>query len=164
MGFNAGQSVAPLDWDFTDYNAGKGTSPEPTSQQINYYFRQSRNLVEALIRIQTGKVAAEAAEELDPEQAKQQLLDWAARSLEDGLALLQQELDQSSPPQETLELIEQMARLVAETTGNCPSADQIMALPHRVRMAYFGWFTQELTDPELVAAGTRRSLSVVRSG
>lgn len=165
MGFVAGSSVEPLEWDFSAYGAGKGVSPEPTSQQIEQFNKRWYNLVQALVALRNALVAAEQDrnEELSPEQAKQKLLEFSGMDLDMALQRLDQELSEARLPDQ-LEVITKMAQLIAETTGDCPSVEQIMKLPHRPRTMFFGWFVQELTDPEGVAAGTKPSLSLVHNG
>jgi hypothetical protein len=35
----------------------------------------------------------------------------------------------------------------ADLCGNSPNVDQLRALPHRQRYAFFGWITGQVTDP-----------------
>ena len=162
-GFNAGRHVEPIEWDFTDFVPGaKGISPEPSTQAIERYHRASRNLAEAMMRIQSAAVDQEVSrqKELSPEQALEQVRKWGQMSLDQALQVLDQEMADDLP--QSLELITRYAELVDEVTNGCPNAQQIMGLPHRIRGAFFGWFTRQLIDPELVAAGTKSSLSLVQ--
>lgn len=162
MGFNAGNAVAPLDWDFSDFDAGKGTTPEPTTEAIQRFHRKVTTLAEALMRLQTATVSAETdrIREMLPEDAKQEMQRWSSLTLDDAVNLLSSEFDQhySNVQTESTKLVQRYAEAVEEVSGGCPRADQIIQLPHRVRSAYFGWITQELTNPEGGAAGTMRSL------
>lgn len=159
-GFVADAVVEPLKWDFTSFGAGSGTTPEPTTQAIERFHRKSRNIAEAMVRLQTAAISEETNRiaDLTPEQAKEEMLRWGKLDLDQALEILDAEL---AGQQSGQELVQRMAKLIAETAQDCPNLDQIMALPHRVRSAYFGWFTGQLINPELVAAGTKPSLSLV---
>lgn len=165
MGFIADKAVEPLDWDFSKYGAGSGTSPEPSTAMIERFNRKWRQLVQALIAMRNAAVTAETseAEELTPEQAKEKLLAFQGLNLDDALQRLSQELDDEALPG-IEEVIGHMAQLIAEVTKDQPSVDQIMALPHRPRTAFFGWFVGEMTSPESEAADTKPSLSLVHNG
>lgn len=163
MGFVADKVVEPLAWDFTTYGGGQGVSPEPTTQQIERYFRRQRNIVEALLRIQTAEMDKESSRltKLTPEQAQAEVQRWAELTHEEAFEILETELAAGHTP-EGEKLHRKYSELIAETTHDCPNLDQLMALPHRIRTAYFGWFTGQLINPEPVAAGTKPSLSLVR--
>src|SRR5512138_245128 len=140
MGFDAASAVESLDWDFTAFNAGKGTSPEPSTREIEQFFKKSHSLAEAIIR--SGKNRTEDDSEFPEDLTFEQAWDLIAKRLD-------------APRGEDAEsLARKMSELVAETTHNCPSADQLMKLPHRVRSSFFGWFTGQMLDPESAAAGT----------
>jgi hypothetical protein len=165
MGFVADKAVEPLDWDFSKYGAGSGTSPEPSTAEIERFNRKWRALVQALLAMRNAAITAETSEteEMSPEQAKQKLLEYQGISLDDALQRLSSELDDETLPGVD-EVITHMAQLIAEVAKDQPSVDQIMALPHRPRTAFFGWFVGEMTNPESEAAGMKPSLSLVHSG
>lgn len=166
MAFIADEVVEPLDWDFSKYGAGKGTTPEPTTIQIERFHRRATNIAEAMIRLQGAAMSAESdrVQDLTPEQAKAELERWGQMNLDQALETLDRELDEHLDQRQSgMGLVQKMAELIAETAQNQPNTEQIMALPHRIRSAYFGWFSGQLINPELVAAGTKRSLSLVHS-
>jgi hypothetical protein len=165
VGFNAAKAVAPLEWDFTDYDAGSGTTPEPSTREIQQFERESRALAEALVRIQTAAVAKESdrIQALAPEDAKNEMLSWWGLGLDQALQRLDSEFGElyAETSVEADKLVGKFAELVARVAHGSPNADQIMALPHRVRAAFFGWFSQELLNPESVAAGIKPSLRLI---
>lgn len=164
MGFVAHEVVAPLAWDFTNYGGGKGVTPEPSTREIERFLRRSRALGDAVVRTARAAIdqESERLEQLTPEQAKQEIQRWAGMDLDQALEVLNRESDEDPNTQKSLDLVRKMAELIAETAHDCPDVDAIMALPGRIRWAFFGWFTKEMTDPELVAAGTKASLSLIR--
>jgi len=166
MGFKADTAVEALDWDFTKYGAGSGTSPGPSTNQIERYQRRLRGLVQALQRLQLAKASAHT--ELTDEQLRAQMDEWVRMNLDEAIAAIDQEqqdaLDELGAAGNQTVLDAKICELVAETLGNCPNVEQIQALPHRVRFAFYGWVTQELLSPELEAADSKPSLSLVRNG
>jgi hypothetical protein len=58
---------------------------------------------------------------------------------------------------------ERLLDLVAELTQDCPSREQIAALPHRIQKAYIAWLRKELTDPEAPSGATKGSRAPLRS-
>lgn len=55
------------------------------------------------------------------------------------------------------EYMEEMSDAIADLCSHQPSAKEINRLPFRVRIAYFGWITGEVVDPETLTAGTKLS-------
>lgn len=166
MGFKAAEAVEALDWDFTKYGGGSGTSPEPSTADIHQYQRSLRSLVGALQRLQTAEIFADS-DELTGDELKEQMRQWRGLSLDEAMARIDQEqqdalvkLGEAGDP---TTLDNKICELVARTLGQCPNQTQIQTLPHRVRFAYYGWVTEELLNPELVAAGMKPSLSLVRN-
>lgn len=157
-GFNAETAVTPLDWDFTKYAGenAKGTTPEPSTQTIERFFRRQQTLSMAVVRTKQamGRVLKEKAESLSPEEALQEMRRQASLTIEEAFDEIVDELNKVMSEGEMEKFSNQMAELVAEASNNCPTAEQIMSLPYRLRIAYFGWFTQEMNSPEAYAVGT----------
>lgn len=42
---------------------------------------------------------------------------------------------------------EKLIAAYADLLGDCPNAEQIGSLPHRTRLAFFGYVTGQVTDP-----------------
>jgi hypothetical protein len=155
MGFKAAEAVSQLEWDFRPYVDAHGVSPEPSGLalfafQQNYFnttqaFRKS---VEARARAQAEELRSRTSEELADEMARWSMLTWD-EAIEETDKLLSGSLGKQAGE----ELHQRLAELVAEVTGGCPSAEQIMDLPGRVRSGYLGWFIGQVTDPEFEAAG-----------
>ena len=130
MGFNAGQAVSALDYDFTDFVEGaKGTIPEPTQDELDAFMDALGEIAD--VEVPDGE-KADAAE----------IASAVSEALSDeGL------LKQFWP--KVLDALEPICK-------GTPSREQVEALPARIRLAFFDWFTSELTDPTKPNAATRR--------
>lgn len=157
MGFKADDAVPKLEWDFTKYVAGaKGVSPEPSNMALLSFSIRMKSLGESELRTKRSQ-ALLAAKELDGRSAEEKHAEverWAAMDPGVGPAEILAELMEYVPPEEGERIATEQAKLVAEVFDNCPTVDQIMALPGRIRMAYIGWVAGQLMNPEFGAAGT----------
>jgi hypothetical protein len=157
MGFKASEAVPKLEWDFTEYVPGaKGVSPEPSNLSILNFNLNIRSLVDATRRIKTAQVEQSVAKAngATKEEKEAELAKWSALDLEKATLEVLDEMTQIVPAAEGEEIQRKEAKLVAELLQDCPSEEQIMGLPGRVRQAYFGWIAGQLMDPEFGAAGT----------
>lgn len=166
MGFKAQEAVVPLDWDFRPHVDAHGTTPEPTNEQIMRFVSRFRGRVDAVRRKALAKLQEEqelakgrSEEELDAERARWATIDWP-----EGLALIEAELKSDEQVEQGEELAKQLAVDVEKLTNGCPSAEQIMQLPGRIRAAYFGWIVGQLTNPESWAADTNSSQALELGG
>lgn len=57
----------------------------------------------------------------------------------------------------------QLAEIYADVCSQQPSTEEIMALPHRVQVAYIGYLSGELNTPTAGSSATRRSLAPVKN-
>lgn len=154
MGFDASNAVAALDWDFTAFGAGQGTSPEPSDEMIERYKRKQMRLATAVV-----EQVALTQKQIEADDKEVQIVNTLP--LKEALSAIAS-LDGDSELN-TL-AIRQLAQIVAEVLSDKPTADQILALPSRVRAAFFGWVAGQLLDPKSYASGMRptpRALNVV---
>lgn len=138
-GFAAENVVEPLDWDFAPYVSARGTIPEPTDKQIAEFLTGMKALVK---EIQADIPDMEAT---DPAVIFQAMED----------------LD----PAKTIEAVGKMCTVYAALCSGTPSAEQIQALPMRVRTIFFSWLQAEVMSPEAVSPGGNgqvRSLPIAR--
>jgi hypothetical protein len=154
MGFDASQAVTELEWDFTAYGAGSGTSPEPSDLAIMRFQRKQMRLATATVEdVRLTK------QQLDQDDKEVQIV---------KLIPLKEALSAIAAIDGTDErgalVMRQMAEIVAEALSDCPTADQIMKLPLRIRSAYYGWITGQLLNPESYAAVTTPILRAVNGG
>jgi hypothetical protein len=156
--FKAEDAVPKLEWDFTHWVPGaKGISPEPSNMALLAFNAEMRALVDAETRIKKAQIvlAMEKAGGLSDEEKKAELDRWASLDLAEGTAEALEEVLAILPPEEGEKLNQKQAALVAGLLNDCPSVDQIMGLPGRVRQAYFGWIAGQLMDPEFGAVGSK---------
>lgn len=162
-GFDAGSAVEPMDWDFSKFGAGKGTIPEPSDVEIEKFMRKYQVLATQVMRsaeVQTNEelreLVEQRAKEADPNNPTAPLT--VAESLE-----VMKTVDLSGV--KATEISDAMLELVLTVTKGMPGREQILALPNRIRGAFYGWLIGQLTNPDFsVAAGTRPSLSLVNGG
>jgi len=155
--FKAEDAVPKLEWDFTRWVPdAKGVSPEPSNMALLAFNAEMRALVDAEARIKKAQIilAMERSGGLSDEEKKAELDRWANLGLAEGTAEALEEVLAILPPEDGEKLNEKQAVLVAGLLNGCPSVDQIMGLPGRVRQAYFGWIAGQLMDPEFGAAGS----------
>lgn len=142
--FSAENVVEPLAWDFAPYVNAKGTIPEPTDRQIAEFLSGIKRVVK------------EAEADADLPQNVDATDPAAVLSALDAL-----------DPEKTVEAAGKMGAVYAGLCSGTPSAEQIMALPMRVRTIFFSWLQDEVMNPEAVAPagnGQVRSLPVGRAG
>lgn len=147
MGFDAGEAVTSLDWDFTKFNAGKGTTAEPSTQAVELFHKKYVAFARA-VNNEFGTPHPEREED-SPEPMSFKAALEAISSI-----------DISSLTEETDGIFLEM---VAEVCGGSPSLEQLRKLPIRVQTAFCGWIVAQLLDPNVYASGSMRSLRLVRS-
>lgn len=124
--FDAGDVLESLDWDFTKAGVkAKGTIPEPTDHQIGQF-------LDGLKALYTDAKASgldlDLAENATPEQMMDTLAQVTGEKFEKFLAAL--------------------AGLFAELCSDKPSKEQLLGLPLRVRVKFYGWVQGEVVRPE----------------
>lgn len=156
-GFDAGNAVEPMDWDFTKFGGGKGTIAEPSDVEMERFLRKYRTLM--------GAVRDEALASLKQSEEESVAAERSPVTLEEAKQLMA-EIDLTEEQSEFARRIsEQMLDIVCSITKDSPSREQIGKLPNRIRGAFYGWLVGQLTDPDFVqAADTRPSLSLVNGG
>jgi hypothetical protein len=143
-GFKASEAVEALDFDFSgislaDENAAqilenaKGTVPEPTQRQLTHFFHRLTELA-----------ASADVPDIPDDPSPQQVL-AVLGSMSD------EQLEQQN---------EQVIQIFAELCSGSPSAEQLAALPHRVRQAFIGWLSEKLANPPKLHPATRPSAAV----
>jgi hypothetical protein len=150
VGFDAGNAVEPLDYDFTKYVSGaKGTIPEPSDLALTRFARHFKQLMTAIVQEGTKVVAAES--DAQPSEL----------TLEEALTAMS---DPDLGDDKVAMVTTKMSEIVAELSQGQPSVEQMVQLPERIRGAFFAWLMRELFAPEGVAVDTKPSLRVVAGG
>lgn len=140
MGFDAGTVVAPLDWNFEKYNAGKGTVPEPSDKDIDKLFK-------------------------DLSKVSQQIL--VAAGITDAVnaspGAVMQTLAETSGDLGVEKIVTGFTKAFATLCKGQPTAIQLNKLPMRVRMKFYMWLADELR-PETGGAGSMPRLQLPENG
>lgn len=126
--FDAGQ-YGQLRYDFKAFGGVQGMTPDPSDEMLEAFMRGMRDAAKQY----------SAAEGVDVDNLTQAEI---AELMEDDDAM------QIVAAQKTI------CSLVGDLTGGSPSADQLLALPLRVRQAYIKWIQGKLFDPEAGAASS----------
>lgn len=169
--FNAASILESLDWDFTslaeppngitELAGAKGTTPEPTSLQVQAFLQASAREMQRLRRDARAAVAAEEAKEAAAAEAREagetppepppdatgaELAVLADADAKRGIATRKRE-----------------AAMFSKLCSGNPSTEILLLLPHRVMEAWCGWLMKEVMDPEAVTGAGSPQLQIVRS-
>lgn len=150
--FDAATAVEDLEYDFTKYGAGSGTIVEPSSGQVNGFFRGLRDIISEIRGLQT--LAGDLDEDTSPEELAEKM--GQVEEASEGASRLQQR---------TMELIAEMCGAtwqevpdpdpgdlaegdkpptIKALVGGEPSFDQLEKLPFRVLQAFNQWLMGEI--------------------
>lgn len=118
--FDAGTAVDRMEYDFTAYGGGSGVIPEPSTGQVNQFFKTIRKIVnEANASLKVD----------DPSEMSNEETAAAIASMSDEI------VEQFS---------DQMVQAISDLAQGTPSADDIRRLPYRVLGAFTSWIAGEL--------------------
>jgi hypothetical protein len=158
-GFNAGNVVSPLDYDFSamaeaphnikELAECKGVIAEPSSVQLQAF--QTANAKE-LQRIRK-EAGAPDGEDDAPDGAV------SAGVISDALLARLADVDPKKVEAARL----RQAKIYAAVCSGTPSAETLGFLPHRIMNAFAEWLSDELMNPEAKAGDGKPPLTIVRS-
>jgi hypothetical protein len=146
MGFDAGKSVTALNYDFSTLPIAdeetqkilaeaKGTIPEPSQAALDNFQKHVREMA------------------TDPEIAALVALADDA----DPAAVI--EAIGAMPAEKLTDVNNRMVDAIIDVCSGSPSAEQVRALPPRVRNAFIGWVSGELVGPTGPTPGSGHSLA-----
>jgi hypothetical protein len=132
-GFKAEAVVERLEYDFGSFAtySGRpitGITPEPTDDQIAAFHQQMAAMAKKHRAQEHG---------VDPDD-RVAVLEWLA----------------NRPPEEAVQIEKDSAEIYAQLCSHKPSYDEIMAVPPRIRQAWYGWMAGEI-HPEGARSATR---------
>lgn len=131
-------TIETLDWDFHGFGVkAKGAIPEPSDAAIGKFLDDLKALY---TKAQGSGLSIELPEDATPEQM------MSALSQVTGDAFV--------------EFMASLAEIFATLCGNKPTKANLLALPMRVRVKFYGWVQQEVVSPE---AETGAGIAVVKS-
>lgn len=129
--FDAANIVESLDWDFSAFEGGTGTTPEPTEKLLAEFLRDVSNL--------HTDIAKERKDLELPENPSTDDLIEAVTRLKTSDILE--------------DLFRRMTVLIANLCQQNPSAEQIEKLPMRHKAAFFRYMTENIR-PEVFGVAT----------
>lgn len=142
--FDAGKAVEAVEWDFTAYGGGEGTTPEPSRGQIQKFNSTQRALTK---RIRPIIRKAESLEK----KAKEGTI--SGEELDAEVDALETEVTEKEMEQYEQEFTEALAELCSGS----PSVDDMEELPFRVKQAWAEFVLEQFSpDPEKERPGTKR--------
>lgn len=149
--FNAGQAVEKLEYDFTDYGGSEGTIVEPSTKQVNHFFKSMKAMLKEVNRLQA------ATKDIDVENMD-----------DEAMAEHMSKIDEATEGADTYQtiMVENIAVLCgAERVededgsytikGGAPSFEELDRLPYRVLQAFSKWLMGEI-QPKKTTPGTKR--------
>jgi len=138
-GFNAATVVEALDWTFEPFvKKAKGTVKEPTDDQIVKFLSDVKALVARL-----------------HEKAEADVKSRDPADLVDAI----EELD----PSVVGEFHQELAGIFAALCSGEPTREQILAVPMRIRVVFYGWLRQEVMNPEAAPGAGNAQVTTLRS-
>lgn len=146
-GFNAATVVEPLDYDFRtkDNPKGKyGVIREPNDRQIADYMSGVKTLVKGL-RADLPEAIAKGGDDVD-------------------IAALFMAVDDLDP-EVVVKFHDDMAGIFASLCSGEPSKEDILSVPIRIRVVFYGWLQTEVMSPEVApGAGSNVTKLPARAG
>jgi hypothetical protein len=127
-GFVLSEEVSALEYNFEPY-AGKGTIPEPTSDQIAAFRKSLGELVQA--ELPAGVRSADDMAQADLAQTLSMYLN-----------------------RDTTEIDEKVLHMASAVCSDHPTFDELATLPFRARQAFLGWLVGILLVPEVPMPAT----------
>lgn len=158
--FVAGTAVERLEYDFTDFDGGKGFIPEPTRGAVKSYFKGLKALMRETADLR-GAAEGDSDEMSDEEvaalmakadEAEERSEEYHTRSiglLAELCGAEREEVDITVGEQE--EPVDNIVKYV----GGSPTYDELQALPFRVFQAFNQWLVTEI-QPKKTTPGTKR--------
>jgi hypothetical protein len=137
-GFSAEGIVEPLAYNLRPFVEAEGVIREPSSAQVREFIKGGQ----AEVRRIGGKLATPGADAAEADEG-----------LGAGVAAV---LEAMSFRAESLspEALKRQAKMISALCSGQPSEADLLALPHRVMIAFAQWLSHEVLDPEAEAGAT----------
>lgn len=155
--FNAATAVDTLDWDFTAFDGGEGVISEPSTGDVNRFFKNMKKMMKDVKALQKNVRSLEEfsdVEEMSDEDVTAQMgkIDEA-------------ELGAEEFQRRTMECLAELcgAKWVTNAenldesdilVGGSPSLEQLQTLPYRHLQAFSEWLMGEIR-PKKTTPGTK---------
>lgn len=120
--FNASAAIEPLEYDFAPYQPEvKGVIPEPSEEQVQTYFKAVTKAAEGVRHLRATADKVQQGGEIDGDNP--------------DVAALMEEMENF----DMAGMLRSITEAVADLCSGQPTADQIQALPFRVRQEFVKW-------------------------
>jgi hypothetical protein len=160
-GFDAGNVVLAMDWDFSKFGAGKGTVPEPSDVKIERFLRKYRVIANQALNAAGSAIVLED----DPKLLQDEEGNPKIPTLADAIAVMKQIDLEDDGTMQSRQVAEQMLDLFDWFCDGKPGRGQLQQLPNRIRAAFYGWVVGQVTNPDFgPAADTKPLLNLVNGG
>lgn len=126
--FEAASVVEPLNYDFAPYVAASGVIDEPNDRLVGTFMAG----LQSLMKTGLGQMGLDAKDLADAAEDPDKMME--------AISGLQ--------PDEYVKVMDQMADLHAKLCGGRPTKAQLLKLPLRVRVLFYGWLQREVMSPE----------------
>lgn len=140
-GFNAGAVVEKLEYDFSAFGGGSGVIAEPSDKLLGDFMAGLKDI---------AALAQKLVPDLDG------IPDDPAPA---DIAVVLDQLDTDS----YVQVMEKMAALHSALCSGTPAEEDILRVPPRIRMLFYGWLQREVMNPEpLPGAGKTPQVTRLR--
>lgn len=126
--FEAANVVEPLTYDFRPYVDASGTIDEPSDKMVGVFMSEIQGITSGGL----GRVGISQEDIAEAGDDPSKIMDAVA-----GLK-----------PDEMVKVFADMAAAYAKLCDGKPSKAQLLKLPLRVRVLFFGWLQREVMSPE----------------
>jgi hypothetical protein len=122
-----GDDVVDLSFDFSKWKGPRKTDiPEPSTEQMAQFYTDLARLAQR--QLDLGRAEPEVPEDETPEQRDVRLEGQLAEAQRVGL-----------------EMEHERSQIYAAVCSDTPTADELLALPHRVRRSFYGYLSRMLS-------------------
>lgn len=141
--------VEMLEFDFTQWGGGSGVIDEPSTGDVNRFFKQMRSMMKDVKALQTG------ADDINVEDLSDEQVSSMMEEMED------KEAGASEAQQKSMEFIAELCGAERDDEGNivpnsgAPSMEDLSVLPFRVLQIFTRWLMDELKPKRVAPAGKR---------
>lgn len=132
--FDAGQAVERLEFDFTAFGGRSGVIPEPSTGQVQKFFRVIKDVAREIRDLENR------AKQIDKRADESDVTDDEAI---DSLANMADEASERYQ--------DQLVHALADLCSSEPNADEIGALPFRVLNAFSAWVAEQVRPQQPAA-------------
>ncbi len=141
--FNPRDHVDSLEYDFTEFGAGEGVVPEPSTGKVNQYFNEIKAIAKDVRGLQAQAKNFESIEELSDEEAMETL--DSVEEVQSGASEFQLRMMEALAVLCGGEWVDNEDDEHKHVEGGTPSLEDLQKLPYRVLQAFNQWLMGEIS-------------------